>query len=198
MIYSDLTAVITGPNAARFALSNTSPTFREIPASPDRRQPYREYTIIYHQAFFAAQAFAAFSNANLVNIILSGADNFAINYGSAAIAPEVLANRLGVGPMGNKDAVDLKFEEFFLSAWAVGDPAMVVDSPCRRTRRTRSWDRPTSTAAAQVLPPGAPPAQIGGQAPGEHTQERRFRPAARAASESDKGVFPGRSVERLS
>ena len=129
LIYSDLTAVITGPNAARFALSNTSPTFRQIPASPDRRQPYREYTIIYHQAFFAAQAFSAFYNANLHNAILAGADNFAINYGSAAIGPEVIANRLGVGPMGNKDSVDLKFEEFFLSAWAVGDPAMVVDHP---------------------------------------------------------------------
>jgi len=133
LIYSDLTAVITGPNAARFALSNTSPTFRQIPASPDRRQPYREYTIIYHQAFFAAQAFAAFSNANFVNVIQSGADNFAINYGSAAIGPEIIANRLGVGPMGNKDSVDLKFEEFFLSAWSVGDPAMVVDHPANAT-----------------------------------------------------------------
>jgi hypothetical protein len=129
LIYSDLTAVITGPNANRFALSNTSPTFRQIPALPDRRQPYREYTIIYHQALFAAQAFGAFRNSNLVNVIAEGGDNFAINYGSAAIGPEVVANRLGVGPMGNKDAVDLKFEEFFLSAWAVGDPAMVVDHP---------------------------------------------------------------------
>jgi hypothetical protein len=133
LIYSDLTAVITGPNAGRFALSNTSPTFRQIPAAPDRRQPYREYTIIYHQAFFAAQAFAAFSNQNLINVIQSGADNFAINYGSGAIGPEIIANRLGVGPMGNKDAVDLKFEEFFLSAWSVGDPAMVVDCPANAT-----------------------------------------------------------------
>ncbi|HEV2840842.1 MAG TPA: hypothetical protein VGW39_05910 [Chthoniobacterales bacterium] len=133
LIYSDLTAVITGPNAARFALSNTSTTFRQIPASPDRRQPYREYTIIYHQAFFATQAFSAFYNANLQNVILAGADNFAINYGSGAIGPEVIANRLGVGPMGNKDSVDLKFEEFFLSAWAVGDPAMVVDHPANAT-----------------------------------------------------------------
>jgi hypothetical protein len=133
LIYSDLTAVITGPNAARSALSNTSTTFRNIPASPDRRQPYREYTIIYHQALFAAQAFAAFSNDNLINVIQSGGDNFAINYGSGAIGPEIIANRLGVGPMGNKDAVDLKFEEFFLSAWSVGDPAMVVDCPANAT-----------------------------------------------------------------
>jgi hypothetical protein len=133
LINSDLTAVITGPNAGRFALSNTSTTFRQNPASPDRRQPYREYTIIYHQAYFAAQAFASFSNNNLINVIQSGGDNFAINYGSGAIGPEVIANRLGVGPMGNKDSVDLKFEEFFLSAWSVGDPAMVVDCPANAT-----------------------------------------------------------------
>ena len=129
--------MITGPNAGRFALSNTSTTFRQNPASPDRRQPYREYTIIYHQALFAAQAFASFSNANLVNVIQSGGDNFAINYGSGAIGPEVIANRLGVGPMGNKDSVDLKFEEFFLSAWSVGDPAMVVDCPANATNAIR-------------------------------------------------------------
>jgi hypothetical protein len=129
LVASDLTAIITGPNAGRFPYSNTSPTFRVNPASPDRRQPYREYTIIYHQAFFTAQSFAQFRNFNLVNAIQPGADNFAINYGSAAIGPEVIANRLGVGPMGNADAVDLKFEEFFLNAWSVGDPAMVVDVP---------------------------------------------------------------------
>src|SRR6202035_3113537 len=40
---------------------------------------------------------------------------------------EVLANRFGVGPLG--DCVDCKFEEFFLSSWAMGDPAMNVDVP---------------------------------------------------------------------
>ena len=73
---------------------------------------------------------------------------FGINYGIAAIGPEIVANRLGVGPMGNaqqpkgksgpdtapqanqtNDAVDLKYEEFFLSSWSVGDPAMIVDVP---------------------------------------------------------------------
>jgi len=129
LISGDLTAVITGPDAGRFSYSNTSPTFRTNPASPDRRQPYREFTIIYHQAAFATQAFAQWANDNLATVMQAGGDNFAINYGSAAIGPEIVANRLGVGPMGNSDAVDLKFEEFFLSAWAAGDPAMVVDVP---------------------------------------------------------------------
>ena len=67
-----------------------------------------------------------------------------MDHESYAIGPEIVANRLGVGPMGNgygtdatvsptpatsNDAVDLKYEEFFLSSWSVGDPSMVVDVP---------------------------------------------------------------------
>jgi hypothetical protein len=157
LISSDLTAVITGPDAGRFSYSNTSPTFGTNPASPDRRQPYREFTIIYHQAFYATQAFAQFANENLVNVIQAGGDNFAINYGSAAIGPEIVANRLGVGPMGNPDAVDLKFEEFFLSSFAVGDPAMVVDVPANTPNALVSDPDDHRQIRTQV-PPGSPAA----------------------------------------
>jgi hypothetical protein len=157
LISSDLTAVITGPDAGRFSYSNTSPTFRTNPASPDRRQPYREFTIIYHQAFFATQAFSQFANQNLVNVFQAGGDNFAINYGSAAIGPEIVANRLGVGPMGNADAVDLKFEEFFLSSFAVGDPAMVVDIPANAPNELVSDPDDHRQVRTQV-PPGSPAA----------------------------------------
>jgi hypothetical protein len=159
LISSDLTAVITGPNAGRFSYSNTSPTFRTNPAAPDRRQPYREFTIIYHQAFYASQAFAQFANGNLVNVIQAGGDNFAINYGSAAIGPEIVANRLGVGPMGNADAADLKFEEFFLSSWAVGDPAMVVDVPANTPNALVSNPDDHRELRTQV-PPGSAAAVV--------------------------------------
>jgi len=59
------------------------------------------------------------------NMLVAGQDAFAINYGTGGIGAEVYANRIGVGPMG--DCVDCKFEEFFLSAWSVGDPAMLVE-----------------------------------------------------------------------
>ena len=157
LISSDLTAVITGPDAGRFSYANTSPTFRTNPASPDRRQPYREFTIIYHQAFFATQAFAQWANDNLANVMQAGGDNFAINYGSAAIGPEIVANRLGVGPMGNADAVDLKFEEFFLSGWAVGDPAMVVDVPANAPNALVSNPDEHRQIRTRV-PPGSPAA----------------------------------------
>lgn len=147
-VHSDLTAIITGPNAGLFPYSQNDPDFYTNPASPDRRQPYREFTVIYHQGGNIVQAFQPWSNNNLFRMINAGLDQFGINYGFAAIGPEIVANRLGVGPMGNaqqkigtsgpgrapeanqaNDAVDLKYEEFFLSSWCVGDPAMVVDVP---------------------------------------------------------------------
>ncbi|MBL4660585.1 MAG: hypothetical protein JKY19_09525 [Alcanivoracaceae bacterium] len=128
LIHSDVTAIITGPDAGRFPYYLNGPEFANNPATPDRRQPYREFTIAYHIAPNTEQAFAAFKTGPLVNTLAAGEDGFAVNYGMAGIAPEIYANRINKGPMGiNKDEIDLRFEEFFLSAWAVGDPAMIVD-----------------------------------------------------------------------
>src|SRR5207253_9466623 len=134
LVHSDLTAIITGPGAGPFPFSDTSPTFNQNPASPNRRQPYREIAIHYHEVFGSVQAFEAFYEPGLAGVLgangsAAGSDQFAINYGAAGISAEVVANQLGVGPMGRKDSVDLKFEEFFLSSWSNGDPAMVVDVP---------------------------------------------------------------------
>ncbi|GAB4198860.1 MAG: hypothetical protein Tsb002_34040 [Wenzhouxiangellaceae bacterium] len=128
MAHSDLTAIITGPQAGRFPYYLDSPSFRENPATPDRRQPYREFTIHYHISPNTSQAFEAFSSGPLASTYAAGQDDFAVNYGIAGIGPEIYANRINVGPMGiNKDEVDLLFEEFFLSSWAVGDPALLTD-----------------------------------------------------------------------
>ena len=40
--------------------------------------------------------------------------------------------------MGNGDAVDLKYEEFFLGSWPCGDPAMVVDVPANASNQAVS------------------------------------------------------------
>jgi hypothetical protein len=47
----------------------------------------------------------------------------------AGIATEILANPSWKGPGLQPRPLDLKFEEFFLGSWAVGDPAMLVDRP---------------------------------------------------------------------
>lgn len=135
LVHSDLTAIITGPNKGEFLpeQAKTVPDFYEVCATPERLQPYREFSIMYHEAPWAVQAFPIFydnSSNDLTNItqtLVGGVDQFAINYGTGGIGAEIYANRIGVGPMAN--CTDCAYEEFFLSAWAVGDPAMVVDKP---------------------------------------------------------------------
>lgn len=171
ILYSDLTAIITGPNAGRFpgttgtnnpeppcnaendpalnpATGKPDPLFCGNPASPDRKQPYREITTIYHGALIpvVSHAFPVFTDSNMQSTLQAGDDAFAINYGTGGIGAEVYANRIGVGPMG--DCVDCKFEEFFLSAWSVGDPAMLVDKPANS-----SLQAPCTTTASFNTPP---------------------------------------------
>jgi manganese oxidase len=199
---SDLTAIITGPAAGPFTPDPNDPVFAPVAASPNRTQPWREITIIYHEVHDAVQAFKEFYSPpsttlgqaitpsstspikvgsttafpasgtvvidteyiqyvgtnntqlgttqivrgvdgttaaahaqsasvgltpDLSTTLAAGMDNFAINYGTGGIGAEILANRFRVGPMAN--CVECKFEEFFLSSWAIGDPAMAVDIP---------------------------------------------------------------------
>jgi manganese oxidase len=130
IVHSDLNALITGPGKGRFPAG----TFRPNPTEPDREQPFREFTVVYHDEIKAVQAFPHFEeddernpNPALAHTLHSVRDGFAINYGTGGIGAEILANRLGVGPMGN--CADCLYEEFFLTSWAVGDPAMIVDVP---------------------------------------------------------------------
>jgi cold shock CspA family protein len=140
IVYSDLTAIITGPKHGRFDCANCPggtcggcPTLDANPSYPDRAQPYREFAIHYHDDFLATQAFSEFSTpappplGDMTFTLRGGRDFFAINYGIGGIGAEVWANRIKVGPM--HDCATCRFEEFFLSSWAVGDPAMVVDIP---------------------------------------------------------------------
>jgi hypothetical protein len=122
--HTDLTAVITGKNRG---LLEGGPG--QNPVLPNRDWPFREVTVHYHESQDVVQPFAYFYNgtASHVPTINAGSDSFAINYGVAGIGPEVLANRIGVGPAA--DCQECKFEEFFLSSWPQGDPGLVVDVP---------------------------------------------------------------------
>lgn len=140
LVYTDLTAIITGPNAGNFDASTGDPLFKPVPASPHRTEPYRELTTIYNEPFDAIQAFPEFYDPVLGSTTFrAGKDLFGINYGTGGIGAEVLANRLGVGPMGG--CSDCKFEEFFLASWAVGDPAMLVDKPANAPCTSRQVEQ---------------------------------------------------------
>ncbi|MDT7603014.1 MAG: manganese oxidase, partial [Acidobacteriota bacterium] len=126
IVHSDLNAIITGPGRGKFAAG----IYPANPVEPNRDWPFREFSIVYHDEAGALQAFPQFYQngaGGLKHTLHSVRDNFAINYGIAGIGAEILANRLGVGPMAN--CTECAYEEFFLSAWSVGDPAMVVDVP---------------------------------------------------------------------
>jgi hypothetical protein len=127
IVSTELNAIITGPNKGRFPAGTYPPNKTE----PDREQPFREFTVVYHDEIQDVQAFPQFRDPVLTHTLHSVEDKFAINYGTGGIGAEILANRLGVGPMFA--CTECKYEEFFLSAWTVGDPAQVVDKPANTT-----------------------------------------------------------------
>jgi manganese oxidase len=127
IVHSDLNAVITGPNKGRFPAG----TYRPNATSPDRDQPFREFTVVYHDEIKAVQAFPQFEDPVLQHTLHGVRDGFAINYGTGGVGAEILANRFKVGPMRN--CVECKYEEFFLSSWTVSDPAQIVDVPANTT-----------------------------------------------------------------
>ncbi|MDH3570008.1 MAG: hypothetical protein OER89_07460, partial [Gemmatimonadota bacterium] len=117
IVHSDLTAIITEPCAEK--------TYPLNPALPNRCEPFREITVIFHDEIKAVQAFDVYNDPVLSHTLHSVRDGFAINYGTGGIGSEIIANRLGLGP--EAECNECKYEEFFLTSWALGDPAMVTD-----------------------------------------------------------------------
>jgi hypothetical protein len=154
--YTDLTAIITGPNQGVFTVGG--PDFAPVSVTPNRNYPFREFSIHYHEVESAVQAFPDYYYSpwtGYTNTVGAIQDQFAINYGTGGIGSEILANRLNVGPNAGPSqssqaaCVECKFEEFFLSAWAVGDPAMVVDYPANSPGTTA--DKPNVESATTAV-----------------------------------------------
>ena len=127
IIHNELNAIITGQNHADFPVG-TNP---RNPAYPDRDRSFREFTVVFHDEVEVVQPFPIFRDPAFKYTLNGVKDGFMINYGSAAVGTEVVANRLGVGPTW--DCPECKFEEFFLTSWAVSDPAILVDVPANVT-----------------------------------------------------------------
>lgn len=163
--HTDLTAVITGKNRG---LLEGGPG--QNPVLPNRDWPFREVTVHYHESQDVVQAFAYFYNGTTSHVptVNAGSDSFAVNYGVAGIGPEVLANRIGLGP--STECTECKFEEFFLSSWPQGDPGLVVDVP----------------ANAEV----STPCQLDAQFRGSPATGGVSRPCAQARKEPTKAFYP--------
>ena len=131
IVHGDLNAVIAGPGLDGRFPASTYPlerVGRRNPTVPNRLEAFREYTVGFHDEVADAEAFPAWYDDPILRHTLHPVgDKFMINYGSGGIGTEIIANRLGVGPM--HDCLDCMAEEFFLTSYTVGDPAMVVDVP---------------------------------------------------------------------
>ena len=152
IVHTDINAMITGPGRSDFPSGYYEAD--DVYGAQDRSEPFREFTVIFHDEIFAVQAFPQFyQDPTLSHALAIVKDGFAINYGTGGIGSEIIANRLGVGPMAN--CVECKYEEFFLTSTAVGDPAMVVDVPTNQTIDPVTL-APNGLRASKVLYPDDP------------------------------------------
>jgi len=136
------------------------------PAYPWRLQPFRDFVSGFHDETAASDAFEGFFKHPVLGHTLHGVrDSFMINYASGGIGSEIIANRLGVGPM--YDCLDCAYEEFFLTSFTVGDPGMRVDVPANFGLENVSPEAVGSGAADR--PQGHDGAVPG--RPGQHPQQ---------------------------
>ncbi len=131
IMHGDINAIIVGPNPDGSFPASTYPLEsqgKQNPTLPNRLEPFREFVSVFHDENAATQAFPYFFEHPELSHTLHGVrDAFMINYGSGGVGAEIIANRLQAGPM--QDCLDCAYEEFFLSSFAVGDAAMLVDKP---------------------------------------------------------------------
>ncbi|WP_460423714.1 manganese-oxidizing multicopper oxidase MnxG [Pseudomonas sp. ZL2] len=131
IISSESDAIVMGPNADGSFPASTYPLEslgKRNPAIPNRLEPFRDFAAQFTDEAASTQAFPAYwADPVMGHVLEPTRDSFMINYGSGGMGAEVVANRLGVGPM--HDCLSCAYEEFFLSSHTVGDVAMLVDVP---------------------------------------------------------------------
>src|ERR1044071_215173 len=123
IVHTDLNAIITDPSGTLNEPCKDAANKITAPPSSTCGQPFREFTVIFHDELeTGATAFAdILQNPGIFSSIRDG---FGINYASSGVASIVLANRKGVGPAA--DCVDCKYDEVFLESHPNGDPALMV------------------------------------------------------------------------
>jgi manganese oxidase len=164
IVHAEIDAIVAGPNADGSFPAATYPLEskgKRNPSVPNRLEAFRDFASVFHDEVATAQAFPGFFRDDPVfRYVLAGVgDIFMINYGSGGIGSEIIANRLGVGPM--HDCLDCAYEEFFLTFHTVGEVGQVVDVPANFGLETlRPGQTPpagtTGPKANFVLYPGDP------------------------------------------
>lgn len=124
IVHSDLNAVVALTDKAPNHNDTTNPTrpCKDYVFGNSCGQAYREFTVIMHDEVKAVQAFAELEDeSNPLHYIKDG---MGINYGVGGMGAMVVARNRKTGP--TKDCPECRAEEFFLSSWANGDPALVL------------------------------------------------------------------------
>ncbi|MEO6661151.1 MAG: hypothetical protein ABIN44_12735 [Burkholderiaceae bacterium] len=134
LIHSDLNAVIDISARDEHCQVANRPGHTSHGPGAACGKPYREFTTIFHDEITAVQAFRELADEG--NPIASIKDGMGINYGVGGMGASVLANRKKIGPAAQ--CAECKFEEFFLSSWANGDPAMVVEKDGATGKATKA------------------------------------------------------------
>ena len=164
-VHSDIHAIITGPNKGNFAAGATYPS---TATNPLQNLPFREAASIFGDEQFNVQSFPLFFNDPVLKHTFNiTKDGFVINYGSGGIGPEIIANRLLVGPMW--DCPECKAEEFFLTSWAIGDVGMWVDIPangCIQNQNPNVQNQNLPLVAGISVDPQVTPINFQGNLPG--------------------------------
>lgn len=166
IVHTDINAIITGPGRGFFPAG----TFPKDTILRNRNEPFREFTVIFHDEIGITQAFKIFEDPQMKFTLKSGRDAFAINYGTSGIGAEILANRFRVGPMWA--CSECKYEEFFLSGWAIGDPAQVVDIPANADLDGDGQPDPGPKANKVLFP--ADPSNVHHSYIGDHVKFRNL------------------------
>jgi manganese oxidase len=124
IVHSDLNAVVALIGGDKDHHDTTSPNkkCKDYVFGNSCGQAYREFTVIMHDEVKAVQAFAELEEeSNPLHYIKDG---MGINYGVGGMGAMVVARNRKTGP--TKDCPECRAEEFFLSSWANGDPALVL------------------------------------------------------------------------
>jgi hypothetical protein len=124
IVHSDLNAVValTGKAPDHNDTSSPNKPCKNYAFGNSCGHAYREFTVIMHDEVKAVQAFAELEDeSNPLHYIKDG---MGINYGVGGMGAMVVARNRKVGPV--KDCPECRAEEFFLSSWANGDPALVL------------------------------------------------------------------------
>lgn len=128
IIYCDEAAYPYSEDAARAPLAKEACARAKDATTPPEAtvepayRAFREFSVFFHDELKTVFT-RNFRELGEFGQLAGVRDGFAINYGSSGMGAALLANRKGIGPAAG--CAECLYEEFFLTSWANGDPALL-------------------------------------------------------------------------